>query len=76
MFSVISYNTEYAGFTPGWSILNRRQDNLDFEWSTWKQFTYTQTLWYLSHVILSEVARILPGRVSTTQYGFGSKFKY
>lgn len=54
---VILLTSEYDGFSSGWSILNRKQDDLDYEWESHKLFFIKNCSWFLIHVILSEIGR-------------------
>lgn len=49
----------------GWSFLNRKIDDYDVEWQTWK--TIISNYWYcfLLHLVSAEVFRFMRFKVST-----------
>ncbi|KAJ6634594.1 Protein-cysteine N-palmitoyltransferase Rasp, partial [Pseudolycoriella hygida] len=55
----ISSKLKNTGFTSGWKFLDRKRDNLDFEWEAWKNFVWDNCLWFLFHLILTEIFRWL-----------------
>lgn len=56
--SVYSHVDDSEDLLPGWSVLSRKQDVSDLEWSTWKLFLWTLAPWLCIHLVVAEFLRI------------------
>lgn len=50
---------DYKDFGSGWSIINRKIDDYDTEWLSWKSFIINNWYWFIVHSVLAELFRLL-----------------
>uniref|UniRef100_A0A1B0CD87 Protein-cysteine N-palmitoyltransferase Rasp n=2 Tax=Lutzomyia longipalpis TaxID=7200 RepID=A0A1B0CD87_LUTLO len=60
-------NAEF-GFSEGWWIIGRPKDDMDYEWHNWKNFLIEHAFWYIIHMILSQMVRLIKQRPSPFFY--------
>lgn len=74
--SVISSKSKYLGFANGWKLLNRKRDDLDYEWEAWKLFVWNNLLWFIFHLTVTEIFRwIRPKVILYASHGFQNLHK-
>lgn len=49
--------------TDGWPWLNRKRDDIDYEWEAFKVHTTKYAYWLICHALLTEIVRFLAPKV-------------
>lgn len=62
MFSTDFVN-ESTELTDGWLWLNRKRDDVDYEWEAFKSHTTKYVYWLICHALLTEIVRFLAPKV-------------
>lgn len=57
IFLDIIENTYHEDLVEGWSILHRKKDGMDNEWWSIQNFLSDNALWFLLHLLVTEIAR-------------------
>ncbi|GAB0088128.1 Protein-cysteine N-palmitoyltransferase Rasp [Sergentomyia squamirostris] len=56
---LIHEESSHFGFSDGWKIIGRPKDDIDHEWYSFKNFVTEQALFFIIHMIMSQVMRML-----------------
>lgn len=64
-FSVIADDEDNTHFDDGWKFLNRKRDDLDYEWEAFTLFIERYIYWYIYHAVISEIVRFIAPKVSS-----------
>lgn len=55
---------EQTELADGWLWLNRKRDDIDYEWEAFKSHTTKYAYWLICHILLTEIVRFVAPKVS------------
>ena len=55
-------------FADGWSLINRKRDDLDYEWESTISFIKNNIFWFIAHLILSCICQQIGEKVFFFNY--------
>lgn len=66
-FAALDVPENENSFTDGWTFLGRKRDDYDDEWESFVEHITSYIYWYICHVSISEIVRLLDPSVSNKQ---------